>query len=306
MTRRKPRSSSSRHLPPSPATDKAAPPVQPGKRSGRQPPSSGAKTVSGEGLESWLFGRHAVLAALANPERMFRRIVLAADSREETEAALRACIAARPDGPPPPAPERLPREDLQHLLPPGAVHQGMAALAAPLPEPDIETLLNDLAQCPSAVLVILDQVTDPQNVGAILRSASAFGADGVIMTDRHAPPPSGALAKAASGGLEHVPLCRVVNLVRTLEHLKQAGFWLAGLDGAAETNLAGAGLSGRIGLVLGAEGAGLRRLTREHCDYLVRLPMHPRMESLNVSAAAAVALYELVRERPEPENRARK
>ena len=142
---------------------------------------------------------------------------------------------------------------------------------------------------------MLDQITDPHNVGAILRSAAAFDVGAVIATDRNAPTESGVMAKAASGALEVVPLITVTNLVQAIEKIKKAGYWIAGMDGNAKQTIAEAKLDRKTALVLGAEGSGLRRLTAEHCDYLVKLPMSGRIESLNVSNAAAVALYELYR-----------
>src|SRR6185312_874284 len=161
---------------------------------------------------------------------------------------------------------------------------------------DLDEQLDELAGQADATLLLLDRITDPHNVGAILRSAAAFGALAVILTERHAAPESGALAKAASGALEHVPLIRVANLARALELLKKGGFWIAGLAAEGSQTLAGAKLTGKVGLALGAEGPGLRRLTREHCDLLVRLPTGGAIDHLNVSNAAAVALYELVRQ----------
>ena len=221
----------------------------------------------------WLYGLHPIAAALANPSRRLRRLLVT----EEAEAALSAMVKTGFSV----APERTERARLDHLLGRDAVHQGAALLADPLPQPALATILER----PGPVLV-LDQVTDPRNVGAILRSAAAFGAACVIAQDRHAPEETGALAKAASGALETMPLIRAVNLARTLVALKAAGLWTVGLaaDGAP---LRGEALrERRVALVLGAEGAGMRRLTRETCDELAGLAMPGGMESLNVSAAA--------------------
>ena len=171
-----------------------------------------------------------------------------------------------------------------------AVHQGLLLESRPLEGLDISEI-----ETRSGLVLALDQITDPHNVGAVLRSSAAFGAIGLMVPDRHAPDETGTLAKSASGALERLPLVRVTNLVRALEDLKKANFWIAGLAGEATKTLAEAKLSGRVALVLGSEGEGLRRLTREHCDHLVKLPMTDLVESLNVSNAAAVALYEMVR-----------
>jgi 23S rRNA (guanosine2251-2'-O)-methyltransferase len=182
------------------------------------------------------------------------------------------------------------RGRIDHLLGRDIAHQGAALLGDPLAPPSLQHALDR-----PGPLVVLDQVTDPRNVGAILRSAAAFGVAAVITQDRNAPEETGALAKAASGALETIPLLRAVNITRTLIALKAAGFWVVGLD-AGGGALAGPALADRrIALVLGAEGEGLRRLTRETCDVIAGLAMKGAMESLNVSAAAAVALYELTR-----------
>jgi 23S rRNA (guanosine2251-2'-O)-methyltransferase len=233
----------------------------------------------------WLYGLHAVQAALANPARRLRRLVLT----EEGSAAL----AARLPAPWALTPETVDRGRIDQLLGRDAVHQGAALLADLLPQPVLATALER----PGPVLV-LDQVTDPRNIGAILRSAAAFGVAAVIVQERHAPEETGSLAKAASGALETVPLLRAVNLARTIVMLKAANFWVVGLDAEAGSALDGAPFKERrVALVLGGEGSGLRRLTRESCDELAKLPMAGIMESLNVSAATAVALYELGRTR---------
>ena len=229
----------------------------------------------------WLYGIHAVEAALANPARRLRRLVLT----EEAEAVLTGRLP-KPWAIPG---ERIDRDRLDHILGRGIVHQGIALQTDPLPG----ATLADALKRPGPVLV-LDQITDPRNVGAILRSAQAFGAPLVITQDRNAPHETGALAKAASGALESILLIRTTNIARALIALKASGLWIIGLDVAAKTRLNGSTLGGRrVALVLGAEGEGMRRLTRETCDELVFLPMPGGMESLNVSAAAAIALYEI-------------
>jgi 23S rRNA (guanosine2251-2'-O)-methyltransferase len=233
----------------------------------------------------WLYGRHAVVAALANPERRLHRLLVAG----EPPALPTGC---------PLAPEHATRDQIETVLPSGAVHQGLALLADPPVETSIEEFCTEAAMAPRALAVVLDQVSDPQNVGAVLRSAAVFGAGCVIVSDRHAPPPTGALAKAASGALEAVPLIRAVNLVRALAALKEAGFWCIGLDAAADTPIGQAGRFPKTALVLGAEDDGLRRLTRESCDLLVRIPGVGPLSSLNVSNAAAVALYAVTGDSP--------
>jgi 23S rRNA (guanosine2251-2'-O)-methyltransferase len=223
-----------------------------------------------------------VRAALANPDRILHRLLATADAAKSL------------------GPQRIPaeiaeRHQIEVQLPADAVHQGLALLADPLPELGVEDIVFQAG--PKAVVLVLDQVTDPQNVGAVLRAAAAFGAIGVVVHDRHAPPVTGALAKAASGALETVPLVRAVNIVRALEILKEAGFWCAGLAEDAATPLDRAEFAPRTVLVLGAEGEGLRRLTRETCDLLVRIPTTAALASLNVATATAVALYEVVRSR---------
>jgi 23S rRNA (guanosine2251-2'-O)-methyltransferase len=231
-----------------------------------------------------------VLAAVANPQRRLERLVAV----NEHVAALEAAVLATTPSVARPRVECLDRRTLAIQLPPEAVHQGLAALAMPLPATRLGTLWqpNDAAANLRLLLVVLDQVTDPRNVGGVLRSAHAFGAAAVVMQDRHAPEESGALAKAASGSLERVPLIRVTNLARTLRELREQGVRCIGLGGDAVEALNRQVCRGPTALVLGAEGEGLRRLVRETCDVLVRIPIAPSADSLNVSAAAAIALYE--------------
>jgi 23S rRNA (guanosine2251-2'-O)-methyltransferase len=223
------------------------------------------------------WGKHAVAAALDNPERK----VLRAWATRETAGFMQF-----PDDV---AVTMADVADLGRLVPHDAPHQGVVIEVEPLEDLWLGDLLADAQD--RSVMLVLDQVTDPHNVGAILRSAAAFGALGIVTQDRHSPPESGALAKAASGTLERVPWVRVVNLARALEEIAEAGFWRIGLAGNSETNLKDALGPPRVALVLGAEGPGMRSNTREHCDALARLPISDAVESLNVSNAAAVALY---------------
>jgi 23S rRNA (guanosine2251-2'-O)-methyltransferase len=269
------------------------------ERPGRAP--SGRR---GQGRESqgagrsglWLYGVHTALAALANHERQIERLVLTDDAGRTLAGRLEEIAAARArDGSRPlPRAEIKSRQEIEELTGKGTVHQGIALKTQPLPDVFLEDVL-DATEGAEAVLVVLDQVTDPQNVGAILRSAAAFGARGVIVPARRTPRPTGALAKAASGALEFVPLIEVTNLSAALDTLKARGFWCAGLDSTASQSLGEADLSGRLALVLGSEGKGLRRLVGERCDLLIRLAITDRVESLNVSVAAAIALYEIAR-----------
>ncbi len=238
----------------------------------------------------WLFGRHAVLAALANPRRRCHRLVLI--DKEDPGLLDEIGDACRRSGVPRPDPAGLPRKEIGTLLAPGAVHQGLALRVSPL-QPEIP--LDLWRGREHALIVILDQATDPRNVGAVMRSAAAFGALAVVVQNRHAPDETGVLAKAASGALETVPLIQATNLVRAMEEFKAAGFWCLGLDGKAKETLDRADVPKRVVLVLGAEGRGLRRLVAESCDLLVRIPISRAVESLNISNAAAIAIWECAR-----------
>ena len=223
-----------------------------------------------------LYGWHTVKAALENPRRRFRRLLA-------TENAARRLAD---DGLKLPLPPELVRPDaIAARLPPDAVHQGLLAEADPLPSPAIEDVPAD------GIVLALDQVTDPHNVGAILRAAAAFAVAAVVMTTRHSPEATGVLAKSASGALEHVPIAEVGNLARALESLKARGFLLIGLDSLGTEDFAAVPLTSPLALVLGAEGKGLRQLTRTLCHQVARLDLPGAIKDLNVSNAAALALY---------------
>ncbi len=242
--------------------------------------AAGVGSGPGTGDRIRIYGFHAVAAALANRDRTIHRLCLT----EAAESRLAETIKARDA-----KHERLQPKDLDRLLGSTAVHQGALLETGPLPERDVTEI--GLRARTRGPVIVLDQVTDPHNVGAILRSAAVFDAAGLIMTRRHSPELSGALAKAASGALELVPVALVTNLARALEQLADLGLSRVGLDGEAEILIENAELSDAVALVLGSEGRGLRRLTRENCDHLVRIGAPGAIASLNVSNAAAVAMH---------------
>jgi len=225
-----------------------------------------------------LWGRHAVEAALKNPERKHRKLWATREGIATLDGELPADFTI----------EYAQAADLGRLVARDAPHQGLVLECDALPDRWLDEVLDG---DPARPLLVLDQVTDPHNVGAILRSAAALNACAVLTQDRHSPPESGTLAKSASGAVEIVPWIRVVNLARALEEAAEAGYWRIGLDGNAEATLAEALPAGPVALVLGAEGEGMRHNIAQHCDALARLPISSAMESLNVSNAAAIALY---------------
>jgi 23S rRNA (guanosine2251-2'-O)-methyltransferase len=285
--------------PPKPYGAKASKP-QGGKPQGQRPqgakpqgtkPQSGTKPPNArphrpEKPESglWLYGLHAVKAALGNPRRKVKRCLVTARAAEEIGAKLLGRVRHEiADG-----------NTVDRALPPGAVHQGVALLCEALGRQTLEGVLQPSER--RRIVLVLDQISDPHNAGAILRTAAAFGVAAVVVQDRNSPPESGALAKAASGALDIVPVINVVNISRTLEELQKLGFWRIALAGDGEGTLKDAAAdNGDIALVLGSEGSGIRRLVREHCDAGAYVPIDSAMESLNVSNAAAIAIYELRR-----------
>ena len=222
-----------------------------------------------------LYGWHTVKTALENPQRRIRRLLM-------TENAARRLATDGIDLKL--KPEVVRPDEIAKLLSPDAVHNGVLAHADPLPPVELEDIEGD-------IVLALDQITDPHNVGAILRTAAAFAVSAVITTARHSPEATGVLAKAASGALELVPMVAVQNLARALDHLRERGYLLAGLDSSGEHDLDAAALRAPLGLVMGAEGKGLRQLTRATCDMLLRIDLPGQVKSLNVSNAAALALY---------------
>lgn len=234
----------------------------------------------------WLYGRHAVAAALANKERRVKRGFATKNAMDWLNSLgladdrLAILEDVRPDA-------------IDRMLKEGAVHQGIAIEAFDLERARLKDVCEPQGE--TRPVVVLDQITDPQNIGAIFRSAAAFGARAAIVQERRTPPLSGALAKAAAGAVETLPCVKAVNISRSLEALKDLGYYCAGLAGEGAAPIATMPKDRPIALVLGAEGAGLRQLVGETCDGLFRIPIDPAMESLNVSNAAAIALYEATR-----------
>ncbi|MEK9283501.1 23S rRNA (guanosine(2251)-2'-O)-methyltransferase RlmB [Bradyrhizobium sp. ISRA442] len=223
-----------------------------------------------------LYGWHTVTMALQNPRRRIRKLTLTENAaRRLAEENIETRVA----------PEIVRPQEIDRLLSPDAVHQGLLAEADPLPSPDIETLKQE------GMVLVLDQITDPHNVGAILRSAAAFAVKAIVTTARHSPEATGVMAKAASGALELVPMVTVQNLARALTALNERGFQTVGLDSQGSVDLSEVALREPLALVLGAEGKGLRQLTRETCSVVARLDMPGEIKSLNVSNAAVLSLY---------------
>jgi 23S rRNA (guanosine2251-2'-O)-methyltransferase len=228
------------------------------------------------GGPSWLWGVHASLAALANPARKIERVVATRNAAQRLPAGLEAHIL-EPDA-------------IDGMLPPGAVHQGLAVRASPLEPAELDAAC---APADARAVIVLDGVTDPQNVGAVFRSAAAFGARALILQDRKSPPLTGALAKAAAGAIEIIPHVRVVNLARALVRLRELGYLTLALESEADLALRHELEDPRpAAIALGAEGKGLREGVVAACERRARIPIAPQVESLNVAAAAAIALYE--------------
>ena len=245
-------------------------------RAGRMKGGRGSGRASAGAVRLW--GRHAVEAALKNPERRHRKLWATREGIDSLDGELPADFPV----------EYAQGADLARLVARDAPHQGLVLDCDSLPDIWLDDVLEG---DPARPVVVLDQVTDPHNVGAIMRSAAAFNACAIVTQDRHAPPESGTLAKSASGALEVLPWVRVVNLARALEDIAEAGYWRIGLDGEATSTLGEALPTGPVALVLGAEGEGMRHNVTQHCDAIARLPISEAMESLNVSNAAAIALY---------------
>jgi len=228
-----------------------------------------------------LYGRHAVLAALKNPKRQINKILCVKENAEEIRKVSKL------------APQVVERKEIDKLVGADAVHQGFALFCQRLNNYTIDDIINMAEEQKNCHILILDQVTDPQNIGAIIRSAVAFNTLALIVQDKNSPLENGAMAKASAGMIEHLPIVRVTNLSRAIDKLKKSGFWTIGMDGYAQTTIDKLDSSGKTVIIMGSEGKGMRRLIEENCDMTVKLAMSPLTESLNVATAAAIALYEI-------------
>lgn len=237
--------------------------------------------ISQQNKQNILYGRHAVLSALKNPKRQINKILCTKENVEEIRLVSKI------------APQVVEKKEIDKLFQNDAVHQGFALFCNRLPDYSLEEIIDMAETKEKCHVLILDQVTDPQNVGAIIRSAVAFNTLALIMQDKNSPIESGAMAKAAAGMLEYIPITRVTNLSRAIEKLKDAGFWTVGMDGYASTTIDKLQKPSKTAIVMGSEGKGMRRLIEENCDISVKLPMSPLTESLNVATACAIALYEI-------------
>ncbi|MFA5593201.1 MAG: 23S rRNA (guanosine(2251)-2'-O)-methyltransferase RlmB [Micavibrio sp.] len=288
----KPRFSSGPHAQKSENTQKPLKPQKPQRGTpsssrNRERTASGSPENKQPRIKADLFGAHAVREAWKNPSRFVHALYITETALRDFEADLKT-EAKRP------APTIVTKEELDRAFPAGTVHQGIALAAQPLEERNVMDLIIQAENKEKSVIVILDQVTDPHNVGAIMRSACAFGADGIVMQSRHAPEATGILAKTACGAVEHLPVAYETNLSRAMEKLKEHHYTIIGMDEHAAQGFNDLPSYERAVIVLGAEGPGMRRLIREHCDILVTLPTKRPINSLNVSNAAAVALYALL------------
>lgn len=232
-----------------------------------------------------IYGRHAVLSALSNPKRKIQKLLITSENRTEIEKLSSSVPFSIVD-----------KKDFNKILPEDAVHQGFALYCNRLESYDIADLIEMAEDKKRCCILILDQVTDPQNIGAIIRSCAAFDTLGLVVQDKNSPLESGAMDKAAAGTIEFVPIARVTNLSRAIETLKENDFWVMGMDGYADTTIDKINKDGKIAIVMGSEGKGMRRLVQENCDSSVKLPISSNVESLNVSTAAAITLYELSKE----------
>lgn len=234
-----------------------------------------------------LYGRHPVVAAINNPKRQINTIYVTQDNFSEIKSL---CMTAKRGTT---LIKTVDRKEIEKLLPAGSVHQGLVAAVKELDGYTLDDVCDMAQQFDSCHVLILDQVTDPQNIGAIIRSCVAFDTLALIVQDKNSPTESGTIAKASAGMIEHLPIIRVTNLSRAAETLKKAGFWVIGMDGYAKTSIEQINKNGKTAIIMGSEGKGMRRLVEETCDDTVRLPISPKVESLNVATAAAITLYEL-------------